>query len=455
MAERIMVVEDDPELRELLVEVLAQAGHTVLPFPGADAAEAALTRGDGVDLVLTDLIMPGGSGRDLLRIVRTRCPEINVIVMTAFGSIESAIELVRAGGYDYLTKPLGTDELLATVARALAESRPRREAARAARSQQTAVPIEFIGTSPPMLELYELVRRSAGLPHAVLITGESGTGKELVARALHRLSGRASFVTVNCGALPETLLESELFGHERGAFTGADRAKEGLFQVAHGGTLLLDEIAELPLALQPKLLRVLEQGEIRPLGATHEHAVDVRVLAATNRNLEAEVDAGRFRDDLYWRLNVLTLQLPPLRERPTDIPVLAAHFLTRSAIDPGNAPPQTVTADAMDLLVGYPWPGNARELRNTVIRAAWLAQGKPIDAGHLPERIRQSGDVGTMLTGAARRHLPLEEVERLYILEILRETAGNKTRAAELLGLDRKTLYRKMEEYRDLPGGAS
>ena len=457
MPDRILLVEDERELREMLAEVLRDSGYDPVPVPSGEAALHAVEAGEPIDLVLSDLLMPGIQGRDLLRELRARRPELNVIVMTAFGSIDSAIELVKAGAFDYLTKPLGTEDLLLAVDRGLSESRLRREAARETREDAVGVPAGFVGTSPPMRELYRLIGRAAGASHGVLITGESGTGKELVARALHRQSGRGAFVTVNCGALPESLLESELFGHERGAFTGADRMKEGLFQVADGGTLFLDEIAELPLSLQPKLLRALEQSEIRRVGATQSQTVDVRGIAATNRNLELDVEQGRFRDDLFWRLNVLHLAVPALRERRADIPKLAGHFLQR-AMEEGKLAPASAAAgapvswsvsdEAMAVLLAYQWPGNARELRNALQRAATLAAGPVIQPDDLPPRIREAGHAGSLVAAAARRQLTLDEVERMYILQVLQQAGGNKSRAAELLGLDRKTLYRKLEEYR-------
>ncbi len=460
MGDRILVVEDDRELRELLVEILREAGYEPVPFGSGEAALRAVDRGDEADLVLSDLMLPVLQGHQLLEEFRRRRPEVNVVIMTAFGSIDSAIELVRAGAYDYLTKPLGADDLLLAVERALAQSRQRREAARRARDEVTGAPAGFVGTSRVMRELYQLVARAGGSPHAVLVTGESGTGKELVARALHGISGRGAFVTVNCGALPETLLESELFGHERGAFTGADRPKDGLFQVADGGTLLLDEIAELSLSLQPKLLRALEQREIRRVGATQSTIVDVRVIASTNRDLEAEVAAARFRDDLFWRLNVLTVHVPPLRDRVEDIPLLAETFLARAASEAklsGRTEPlagdggfhvQGVAEETIAILTAYPWPGNVRELRNAILRAATLAAGPLIRPDDLPLRIREGGRVATLVTAASQRQLTVSEVERMYILQVLRELGGNKSRAADVLGLDRKTLYRKLEEYR-------
>jgi two-component system response regulator PilR (NtrC family)/two-component system response regulator HydG len=461
MSERILIVEDDRELRELLVEVLGDAGYAPLAFASAGAALQSLDDSGPGDLVLTDLIMPGMQGQELLAEVRRRAPELNVVVMTAFGSIDSAIELVKAGAFDYLTKPLATDDLLASVERALGESRDRRQEAQRLRAAGQAIPRGFVGESPLMLALYRLIGRAALSSHPVLITGESGTGKELVARALHAASGRGSFVTVNCGALPENLLESELFGHERGAFTGADRRKDGLFHVADGGTLFLDEIAELPLPLQPKLLRALEQSEVRRVGSVVADSVDVRLLAATNRNLEQETELGRFRNDLFWRLNVLQVHVPRLRDRAEDIPPLAYHFLTR-ATDEGKIPlrtsplaetrarplPKRIGSAAMAALVAYPWPGNVRELRNTIYRAATLVTGEDIQLEDLPERIHEGGLVAQQIAAASRTHITLRELERLYILEVMRQTEGHKSRAAEILGLDRKTLYRKLEEYR-------
>jgi DNA-binding NtrC family response regulator len=300
-----------------------------------------------------------------------------------------------------------------------------------------------------MREFLELLQRAAGARHPVLISGESGTGKELAARALHRASGRGPFIAVNCGALPENLLESELFGHERGAFTGADRAKPGLFEAAQGGTLFLDEIGELPLPLQPKLLRALEDGEVRRVGSNVSRNLDVRVVAATNRDLEEEVERGRVREDLFWRLNVLQLHIPPLRERPADIPLLAERFLESAREDSLSPLPRRITPEVMAMLTAYPWPGNVRELRNTIQRAVTMAATEEIRPDDLPPRIRETGRAAALVAGAAQRGLPLRELERSYILEILRQAGGNKSRAAEILGLDRKTLYRKIEEYRE------
>jgi DNA-binding NtrC family response regulator len=330
------------------------------------------------------------------------------------------------------------------VERGLQESRSRREAAALARAAHEAPP-GIIGASQAMRDLFQVLRRVAPSRHPVLVTGESGTGKELVARELHRVSGRGSFVAVNCAAFPENLLESELFGAEKGAFTGADRERAGLFEAADGGTLFLDEIGELPLALQPKLLRALESGEFRRVGSTRTRTADIRLIAATHRDLDDEVREGRFREDLFWRLNVFHVHLPPLRGRPADIPLLAEH-LARSAGGPGAAAPR-ISPEAMALLVAYPWPGNVRELRNAIERAAALATQETIRPEDLPPRISEAGRTAVLVNRASSQMAPLRDLEKAYIQEILRQTGGNKSRAAEILGLDRKTLYRKLEEY--------
>jgi DNA-binding NtrC family response regulator len=447
MRERIIIVEDDDDLRTFLTEVLEDAGYEGIAFSQADEALREVS-GDAVaDLVVTDLILPGMRGHELLAELRLRRPELNVIIITAFGSIDSAIEMVKSGAYDYLTKPFSTDDFLLSVRRALADSRLRREVAVLTRQPANAPP-GFIAASRPMQELFRLLARAAQSRHPVLITGESGTGKELVARAVHASSGRGPFVAVNCAALPENLLESELFGHTQGAFTGADREKPGLFEAAHTGTLFLDEIAELPLALQPKLLRALEYGEVRRVGANAPRNLDVRVIAATNRVLEEEVTENRFREDLFWRLNVLHLHVPPLRERPADIPLLAEHFAALASHN-GQAATDThlrISPDAMATLTAYPWPGNVRELRNAIERASTLATSDELRPDDLPARIREAGRAVALVSDASHRQLSLKDLERAYIAEVLRQTGGNKSRAAEILGLDRKTLYRKLEE---------
>jgi DNA-binding NtrC family response regulator len=440
MPDRIVVAEDDRELRSFLAEVLEDAGYEVHAFGNAELALEHIVDGGGADLVVTDLMMPGMRGQELLAAVREQKPAVNVIAITAFGSIDSAIQLVKQGAYDYLTKPFGTDDFMLTVSRALEESRLRREVA--ALAGTAGAPLTgFVGSSRPMRDLFALIRRAGPSQRSVLVSGESGTGKELVARAIHATSGRSTFVAVNCSAFPENLLESELFGHEKGAFTGADRVHVGLFEAANTGTLFLDEVGDLPPALQPKLLRALESGEIRRVGATRSLPIDVRVVAATNKDLEAEVREGRFREDLYWRLNVLNFVVPPLRERVADIPLLAEHF----------ADGRRVSADAMALLTSYPWPGNVRELRNALDRAVALSAADEIRPEDLPPRTQRTAHAAVIVADASRRQVPLRDLEKEYIIEILKQVGGNKTRAADILGLDRKTLYRKLEEYRDDP----
>jgi two-component system, NtrC family, response regulator HydG len=445
-ADQVLVAEDDDDLRLLLTEILEGAGHAVCAArSGTEALQ--MIEDPSVSVVVSDLVMPGASGRQVVRSTRRLRADVNVVVITAFGSIDSAIELVREGAFDYLTKPFSNEELLIAVQRALDESSARREGSATARALR--LPPGLICVSGSMRALLETVAKAGPSPLPILVTGETGAGKELIARALHEASRRGPFVAVNCAALPENLLESELFGHERGAFTGADKARPGLFETAHQGTLLLDEVGELPLALQPKLLRALEGGEIRRLGSTAPRKVDVRVIAATNRDLEEEVAAARFREDLFWRLNGLSLHVPPLRERPADIPVLIEHFLSAyvrmRGADSGARP--RFDREALSLLTAYAWPGNVRELRVTVERCATLGGSELLDASTLPERVRDGGAIRATIAEASARRVSLADLERAYILEIVRSTGGNKSRAAEILGLDRKTLYRKLQEY--------
>jgi DNA-binding NtrC family response regulator len=375
-------------------------------------------------------------------------PSPYVITITAFGSIDTAIRAVKLGAYDYVTKPFEIDQLLLTIDKALGERDLRSEVVRL--RGEVARPYRFanlIGRSRSMQEVFGLVRRVAGSLASVLVTGESGTGKELVARAIHHASPRASkpFVAVNCAAIPDALLESDLFGYKRGAFTDARTDRQGLFVEANGGTIFLDEIGELPLALQPKLLRVLQDHEVRPLGTSKPEHVDVRVITATNRNLETRLKEGRFRDDLYYRLDVLHIHLPALRDRTEDILALAEHFLTASAARAGKAV-RDLDEAAKKLLLGYAWPGNVRELENAIERAVALADGDQISADDLPPSVRERRHQDRLATALAQ-NLTLDELEREYIQKVLDAEGGNKTRAAARLGLDRKTLYRKLEEY--------
>jgi DNA-binding NtrC family response regulator len=441
--ERILLVEDDESHRRALAEVLAVQEYEVSPSPDAYHALEAL-QSERVDLVVTDVDMPGMRGDALLAQIRAAFPEIPVIAMTAFGSVEEAASLTRAGAADYLAKPIRTQSLLQAVQRVLEQTRDRREQARTRRKLGKHLE-GVIGASRPMLRLFERVGRVAASPAPVLIRGETGTGKDVVARAVHHASGRGPFVPLNCGAIPDQLIESEIFGHRKGAFTGAALDKPGLFETAHGGTLFLDEIAELPLALQPKLLRVLESGEFRRVGDTAVRHVDVRVVAATHRDLEAAVQAHEFREDLYWRLNVLSLEVPALRERPFDIPLLVEHFLARTGKCEPGAP--CISPAALAALVEYSWPGNVRQLRSVIERAVAFSDGPEIELEDLPEMIRNAGQKAEITRSAADRELTLGELEREYILEVLRRTGGNKLRAAERLGISRVTLYRRLEEY--------
>jgi DNA-binding NtrC family response regulator len=442
-AERILLVEDDESHRRALAEVLAVHEYEVSPSPDAYHALEAL-QSERVDLVVTDVDMPGMRGDALMAQIRATFPEIPVIAMTAFGSIEEAASLTRAGAADYLAKPIRTQSLLQAVQRVLEQTRDRREQARTRRKLGTHLE-GVIGASRPMLRLFERIGRVAASPAPVLIRGETGTGKDVVARAVHRASGRGPFVPLNCGAIPDHLIESEIFGHRKGAFTGAAHDKPGLFETAHAGTLLLDEIAELPLALQPKLLRVLESGEFRRVGDTAVRHVEVRIIAATHRDLEAAVHAHEFREDLYWRPNVLSLDVPALRERPTDIPLLVEHFLARTGKCEPGAP--RIAPAALAALVQYPWPGNVRQLRSVIEHTVAFSDGPEIDVEDLPETIRNAGQKAQITRSAAERELTLGEMEREYILEVLRRAGGNKVRAAEWLGIPRRTLYRRLGEY--------
>jgi DNA-binding NtrC family response regulator len=442
--ETVVLVEDDASFRERLDAVLSAAGYRT--HPCADAAEALEVLGrEDADVVVTDLMMPGLKGDALLARVRADFPGLPVIAITAFGTVESALQLTRAGAADYLTKPLRTQTLLDAVAGVLERTRPAREQARLRRGQGEHLE-GLVGASPPMHALFDRIGRVAASPAPVLITGETGSGKELVARAVHRASGRGAFVAVNCGAIPEHLLESELFGHVRGAFTGAARDKTGLFQAGHGGTLFLDEIGELPLLLQPKLLRAIELREVRRVGEIEPRAVDVRVVAATHRDLRSSVAAGSFREDLFWRLNVLHLEVPPLRDRGGDVELLADAFLERIAARTGTEPLR-LGAAVRDALRRYAWPGNVRQLLNVLERAAAFVNGPEIAGRDLPEELRDAAHAAGFVEAAVRQSLTLAEMEAAYITEVLRRAGGNKKRTAELLGIPRRTLYRRLEEY--------
>jgi DNA-binding NtrC family response regulator len=439
-APRILVVEDEPEMRRLLEDELYVAGYDVLSAPGAVEALERLDSA-AVDVVVTDLIMPGMKGNDLLLEIRARDPHIPVIIMTAFGSIDSAIESMKGGAYHYVTKPFRMEQLVRTIENALQERRLRPDPATEGAGSPRP---PLVASSPAMRRAVDLIRRSAPARTPVLIVGESGTGKELLARTLHADSpwSQAPFVAVNCSAIPETLLESQLFGHRKGAFTDAREDRRGLFREADGGTVFLDEIGDMALALQGKILRVLQEKEVHPLGASAPVPVDVRVIAATHRDLEAACTAGRFRQDLYYRLNVITIRVPTLRERPEDLEPLVAHFLEKHGPRLGR-PGVTVSAETMEVFRRHDWPGNVRELENVIERALVLGQGDSIRPEDLPDSVRP-GHRGTRPDDRVRL---LAEVECEQIVKALRSVRGNKAAAARLLGLDRKTLYRKIELY--------
>ena len=446
---RILVIDDDRALCELLEEDLKRRGHQVWTALKVPDARDFLHRQD-VDLVLTDLNMPGVSGIDFCAELHGNRPDLPVLIMTAFGSLETAIAALRAGAYDFVTKPVDLDLLNIALQRALQHSHLQ-EKVRLLKDQvrRQQPDEELLGESAALQEIKQQIVRIAELDTSVLISGESGTGKELVARALHRHSQRneGPFVAINCAALPENLLESELFGHVRGAFTDARENRKGLFVEASGGTLLLDEIAEMPLPLQPKLLRVLEDHKVRPLGGSNEIDCDVRVLAATHRNLAEAVEMGRFRSDLFYRLNVIQLELPPLRERGNDILLLAMRFIQQLG-KRFNKSVVGLAQPAAACLLTYDWPGNVRELRNVIERALVLTRHDQLTVEDLPEQIRHpaaGGAVPASLTEAGQI-ITLEEMEQRYIHQVLEQLQGNRTLAARLLGVDRKTLYRKLKE---------
>ena len=448
----VLVVEDDDAMRDVLQEELADSGYRVIVAPGARAAMERV-RGESLDVVITDLRMPDVDGFDLIRDIRATKNAPPIIMITAFGSIETAIKAVKLGAYDYITKPFEIEELILVIDKALSEQALRRKVERLQREVEALYGFEnIIARSQSMREVLSLVARIAGSTASVLITGESGTGKELIARAIHYNSPRAQqpFVAVNLAAVPETLIESELFGHTKGAFTDAHTSKPGLFAEAAGGTMFLDEIAELAAPLQAKLLRVLQEHEVRPVGSTRSHKVDVRVVAATNRDLEEMMAEGSFREDLYYRLNVIQIELPPLRSRPDDILPIAEHCLV--AAGARSKPPRTcrLHPDTQRILLNYPWPGNVRELENVIERGLALCRGDEIQPDDLPNHVRERKSTDFLATATARR-MNLAELEREYIERVLEEEGGNKTRAAQRLGLDRKTLYRKLEEYARSP----
>ena len=436
----LLVVDDDQEFRDTLRTRFARRGFEVR---SADSGEEALGLAElrNFDVAVFDMMMPGISGLELLRRFKTDHPECEVILLTGQGTIETAVEAMKLGAYDYLQKPFPLKDLEEVVTRAYERRNLRKENTQLKAILERSLPAsEMIGRSPAMQEVFRLIERAGPSDKAILILGESGTGKELVARALHRHSSRADkpMVTINCAALPETLLESELFGHEKGSFTGAIAAKPGLFEVADGGTLFIDEIGELPGSLQAKLLRVLEDGSLRRIGSIQERRVKVRLLAATNRDLAKEVEAKRFREDLYYRINVMSLELPPLRERTGDVPLLVQHFLGAGwEIEPA----------AMAALERFRWPGNVRQLINAVERAKILAASETITLHDLPREIAAPAAAEAPHAFDGQPTDDLAAIQRGKVVEVLRREAGNKSKAARALGIDRRKLYRLLEKY--------
>jgi DNA-binding NtrC family response regulator len=443
----ILVVDDDVEMRALVHDVLKTRGHQVTTAGNGQEALMQLAQTDFA-VVLTDLRMKGMEGTELLAEIKRLYPDTGVILMTAFGSVETAVEAMKHGASDYLTKPVKSDEIVRVVERVVREAALRREVSRLRKEVHKEYSFhQILGKSKAIQGVFDLIRRVADSPTNILITGESGTGKELVAKAIHYNSDRreAPFVPVNCAAIPEQLLESELFGHMRGAFTDAKMDKRGLFEEAQKGTVFLDEISELPLMLQAKILRVIQEKEIRRVGATKPISVDVRIIAATNLNLNDEVKAKRFREDLYYRLNVIELKLPPLRERREDIPLLVDAFLKKCGVVRGKEM-KGVNEAALAMLMDYAWPGNVRELENVIERAVTLSLGEKISPDDLPPAVQGARGDRRVLDEAAEKTLPLHEIEKEYIKKILEKMGGNKYQAAHVLGIDRKTLYRKLGE---------
>jgi DNA-binding NtrC family response regulator len=450
MRGKILIVDDEQLMCDMLEDDLKRHGFNPTCYISAEKALDAL-KTESFDVLLTDLNLPSMNGLELCERVVANRPDIPVIVITAFGSMEAAVAAIRAGAYDFVTKPIDTEFLILALDRAVKH-----------RSLQEKVKFldkalkkshgfdELIGESPPMRRLIDRLTRVADTETSILIVGETGTGKELAAQMLHKQSRRhkGPFVAVNCAALPDALLESELFGHKSGAFTDAKTEHKGLFFQANSGTLFFDEIGDFPMALQPKLLRSLEERCVRPIGGNSEIPFDVRIIAATNRDIETGVEEGRFREDLYYRINVIKIYLPPLRERGTDILLLAQHFVEQFAMR-SDKKISGISNEASEKLLNYTWPGNVRELRNTIERAVVLTRYEKITVDDLPIKIR---DYKTSLflvgSDSPSELIPVQEVERRYILHVLKTVGGNKTLAAKVLGLDRKTLYRKLQHYK-------
>ncbi|HJM42759.1 MAG: sigma-54 dependent transcriptional regulator [Nitrospinota bacterium] len=448
---RVLVVDDEDRVRKLLTRLLQEEGCRVQVASSGREALEALER-EAYDLVLTDLTMPGMSGMDLLSEIREKWSEMSVILVTAFGTVESAVEAMHKGAFHYITKPFKLDEVRIFTQRALQEGRTRRELAALRREvHQKFEYANIIGKSKAMQDVFSLIERVAPSNSTVLIQGKSGTGKELVAKAIHYNSPRRRFpfVPINCSAIAETLLESELFGHVKGAFTGAIANKKGIFEEAQGGTVFLDEIADTSPGMQVKLLRVLQEHEIRRVGGNDVIKVDVRLIASTNQDLAEAVREGNFREDFYYRLNVIPLSLPPLKDRPEDIPLLARHFLAGFAAEAGREV-TGISTEAMRVLMHYAWPGNIRELENVIERAVTLGAEGELGVGDLPPSLLE--DAGPAETEALLVVSTIQELEKAHISRVLKFTGGQISKAARILGIDRRTLYRKIDAYKIQPG---
>lgn len=442
----LLVVDDDAEMRALLNDFLVNEGFTVKTANDGKAAINLVTETE-YDLVITDLQMAGVSGMDLLRAAKEIRPELPVIMITAFGTIDLAVEAMRKGAYHFVTKPFKMKQVLAIIDKGLEHQNLKRENIQLRKEVEKKYGFgNMIGKSPAMKEVYDLIERVAQTTSNVLILGESGTGKELVARAVHYNSARKNkpFIPINCSAIPEGLLESELFGHTKGAFTGAIMSKKGLFMEAQTGTLFLDEIGDMSMSLQAKLLRVIQDKCVRPVGGTDVKIIDARIITASNKDLKQRVEDGTFRDDLYYRLSVIPISLPPLRARTEDIPLLAEHFL-KKFIAEINPDVKGFSKEALKALMRHPWRGNVRELENVIERAVVLARKEILDTDDMPFSTDAHED--DLVINAAKGHMTLKELELQYISKILSETNGNKNKAAAILGVNRRTLYRKGEKY--------
>ncbi|MGA2302050.1 MAG: sigma-54 dependent transcriptional regulator [Candidatus Acidiferrum sp.] len=451
---KLLVVDDEQSIRRLCMTIGSSLAYNCNE---AESAETAIQRleTDPPDLVLTDLKLPNQSGVELLKQIKAVLPRTEVAIMTGHGSIESAVDAMKLGAYDYIEKPFRVEKMRLLLQRMAEKVRLVNENAFLRERVSTEENLDgIIGTSSGMQDVLRMISRLKDTRTPVLISGESGTGKELVARAIHfrGMMAQTPFVAVDCGALVPTLMESEMFGYEKGAFTGAMKSKKGLFQAANGGSIFLDEIGELPLEMQAKLLRVLQEKEVRPVGSNDRHAVDVRVIAATNRDLESAYRTGTFRKDLYFRLNVVTVHIPPLRERRADIPMLVHYFLNRYT----PTKPLQVTAAAMKSLLQYDWPGNVRELENCIARAVTLGDQETIDVQDLPPAIRSEQPASSEMTpldAASLSTTALAEMERMTILRVFEQAHGDKALAGKMLGISRATLYRKLKRYKIAPRG--